>query len=212
MDQEYVGIDLHKRRCVMVRMGPLGERLETRRFVSTPTAMAEAVARAGSAPRVVMEATSNWYWAADVLIEGGAELHLAHPLGLNWGHRKVKNDERDAADLADMLRLGRLPEAWIAPPEVRDLREAIRYRAKLVQLRGGLKSQVHAVLSKNALAASRARLWGPNGGQLLAGDGPGRFLPSAGRVAAAPDRRVRRGDHRVEQRSRWLVDDVGYWR
>lgn len=115
MDQEYVGIDLHKRRCVMVRVSPLGKRLETRRFVSTPTAMAQAVARAGTAPRVVMEATSNWYWAADVLTDGGAELHLAHPLGLNWGHRKVKNDERDAADLADMLRLGRLPEAWIRP-------------------------------------------------------------------------------------------------
>jgi hypothetical protein len=55
----------------------------------------------------------------------------------------VKNDERDAIDLADMLRLGRLPEAWIAPPAVRELRELVRYRAKLVALRSGLKTQVH---------------------------------------------------------------------
>ena len=41
----------------------------------------------------------------------------------------MKNDERDAIDLADMLRLGRLPEAWIAPPAVRELRELVRYRA-----------------------------------------------------------------------------------
>jgi hypothetical protein len=47
----------------------------------------------------------------------------------------VKNDVRDAEDLADLLRLGRLAEAWIAPKEVRELREIVRYRAKLVCLR-----------------------------------------------------------------------------
>jgi hypothetical protein len=31
-----------------------------------------------------------------------------------FSYRRVKNDERDAADLADLLRMGRLPEAWIA--------------------------------------------------------------------------------------------------
>ena len=58
----------------------------------------------------------GWYWAADVLKECGATVHLAHPLGNNWGHRRVKNDERDATDLVDLLRMGRLAEAWIAPP------------------------------------------------------------------------------------------------
>ena len=39
-------------------------------------------------------------------------MHLAHPLGNDWGKRRVKNDERDANDLVDLLRLGRLAEAW----------------------------------------------------------------------------------------------------
>ena len=53
----------------------------------------------------------------DTLIELGATVHLAHPLGVKgFAYRRVKNDERDAADLADLLRMGRLPEAWIAPP------------------------------------------------------------------------------------------------
>jgi transposase len=73
----------------------------------------------------------------------GAHVHLAHPLGNNWGNRRVKNDERDATDLVDLLRLGRLAEAWVAPPEVRELREMVRYRHKLVRLRSGLKAQVH---------------------------------------------------------------------
>jgi hypothetical protein len=40
----------------------------------------------------------------------------------------VKNDEKDAADLADLLRMGRLPEAWVSSHEVRELRELTRYR------------------------------------------------------------------------------------
>ena len=68
-----------------------------------------------------------------------------------FAYRRVKNDVRDAADLADLLRMGRLPEAWIAPPATRALREQVRHRAKLVALRSGLKAQVHAVLAKQGV-------------------------------------------------------------
>ena len=75
------------------------------------------MARAGEAPEVVLEATYGWYWAADALADVGAVVHLAHPLGVKaFAYRRVKNDVRDATDLADLLRMGRLPEAWIAPP------------------------------------------------------------------------------------------------
>ena len=57
-------------------------------------------------------------------------------------------DVRDAADLADLLRMHRLPEAYIATPQERELRELVRHRAKLVALRSGLKAQVHATLAK----------------------------------------------------------------
>jgi transposase len=56
-------------------------------------------------PEVVLEATYGWYWAVDALREQGAVVHLAHPLGVKaFEYRRVKNDERDAADLADLLR------------------------------------------------------------------------------------------------------------
>jgi transposase len=63
-------------------------------------------------------------------------------------YRRVKNDLRDAVDLADLLRMGRLPEAWIAPPATRELRELVRHRAKLVSMCSRCKAQVHAVLAK----------------------------------------------------------------
>ncbi len=165
--QQYVGIDLHRRRSVIVRRTPEGETLDTVRIDNDPLALAAEVAKAGEHPEVVLEATYGWYWAADVLAECGANVHLAHPLGNNWGHRRVKNDERDATDLVDLLRMGRLAEAWIAPPALRELRELIRYRAKLVHLRTGLKAQVHSVLGKEGVAVPMSDLFGVAGQALL---------------------------------------------
>ena len=111
----------------------------------------------------------GWYWAADTLAELGATVHLAHPLGVKaFSYRRVKNDERDAADLADLLRMGRLPEAWIAPPATRELRELVRHRAKLVGLRSNLKCQVHAVLAGAGVPVPMSDLFGVGGQQLLA--------------------------------------------
>jgi gamma-glutamylcyclotransferase (GGCT)/AIG2-like uncharacterized protein YtfP len=63
--------------------------------------------------------------------------------------------------------MDRLPEAWIAPPAVRDLREAVRHRAKLVALRSGLKAQVHAVLAKQGVVVPVSDLFGAGGQALL---------------------------------------------
>ena len=96
-------------------------------------------------------------------------VHLAHPLGVKmFSLRRVKNDERDAADLADLLRMGRLPEAWIAPPATRELRGWVRHRAKLVGLRSSLKCQVHAVLAAAGVQVPMSDLFGAGGQQLLA--------------------------------------------
>jgi transposase len=84
-----------------------------------------------------------------------------------FAYRRVKNDELDSRDLADLLRMGRLPEAWIAPPEVRGLREEVRHRCKLVALRSGLKAQVHSVLAKQGVQVAVSDLFGVGGTTLL---------------------------------------------
>ena len=89
-------------------------------------------------------------------------------VGEQLGNRRVKNDERDAADLVDLLRLGRLAEAYIAPPALRERRELVRHRAKLVAVRSGLKAQVHAVLAKEGVAVTVSDLFGLGGRGLLA--------------------------------------------
>jgi transposase len=65
--------------------------------------------------------------------------------------------------------MGRLPEAWIAPPATRELRGWVRHRAKLVGLRSSLKNQIHAVLAAAGVAVPMSDLIGPAGQQLLVG-------------------------------------------
>jgi transposase len=168
--QQFVGIDLHRRRSVVVRTTAAGEVLEKVRIVNDVGRLAEVIARAGDAPEVVLEATYGWYWAVDALQAAGAAVHLAHPLGVKaFEYRRVKNDERDAIDLADLLRMGRLPEAWIAPPATRELRELVRHRAKLVALRSHCKAEVHAVLAKCGVQVLMSDLFGVAGTDLLDG-------------------------------------------
>jgi hypothetical protein len=125
--QQVVGLDLHRRRTVMVRMTPADERLEAVRFASDPGVLAVQIAKAGPAPEVVVEATYGWYWVADVLAEAGARLHLAHPLGVKgFAYRRVKLSRRrglggSVADGSttggvDRAQTGALPARVGAPP------------------------------------------------------------------------------------------------
>jgi transposase len=91
--RQVVGIDLHRRRSVIVRMTEDGRKLETVRITNSPAALRAVIAKAGKNPKVVIEATYGWYWAVDVLEAAGAEVHLAHPLGVKaFSYRRVKND------------------------------------------------------------------------------------------------------------------------
>ena len=51
-----------------------GRKLETVRITNSPAALRAEIAEAGEHPRVVVEATYGWYWAADVLEKAGAEV------------------------------------------------------------------------------------------------------------------------------------------
>lgn len=163
-----MGIDLHRRRSVVVRVDGTGQVLEATRIVNDVDRLLDVLARAGETPEVVLEATYGWYWAVDALQAAGAAVHLAHPLGVKaFEYRRVKNDVRDATDLADLLRMGRLPEAWIAAPATRELRELVRHRAKLVALRSHCKAEVHAVLAKCGIQVLMNDLFGVAGTDLL---------------------------------------------
>jgi hypothetical protein len=124
-----MGIDLYRRRMLIVRTLASGDVLAAVRIVNDVERSGSVMDRAGQCPEVVLKATYGWHWAVDALQAGGANVHLAHPLGVKaFQYRRVKNDFRDAQDFGDLLRMGRLPEAWIAPPPRREVRELVRRR------------------------------------------------------------------------------------
>jgi len=108
LEPEYVGVDLHRRRSVIVRMSPDGERLTTEKIDDNAVALAAAIAPAGPNPRVVVESCCGWYWAADVLAECGAPTNATpprarHRIGLraqsseppgNEGQRRQSDEEQ----------------------------------------------------------------------------------------------------------------------
>jgi transposase len=208
---QYVGIDLHRRSTTIFRMAEDGEVLGTERILSQPFELAQAMADAGPEPEVVLESTYGWYWAADVLKDLGAHVHLAHALGNNWGHRRVKNDQHDARDLALLLRIGRLSEGWIAPPDTRELRELVRYRYSLTRHRTSAKAQIHGVMAKNGILPVVGELWGPLGTAQLDGlelpDAYAWRLRSLRDLLAHYEREITRLDALTHHR---LKDDRGY--
>ncbi len=211
VEKQYVAIDLHRRRSLIVREDEHGEEVGVVRIDNDPVALSLALAEAGPDPEVAIEACYGWYWAVDVLQADGARVHLVNPSGLAWGDRRVKNDYRDCRELIDRMRLHKLPEAWIAPPEVRELREVVRYRAKLVALRTGLKAQVKAVLAKHGLHPPVNDLWGLKGtaylNELELADGYHIKVESLRDLVELYDREVAMLERDIHRR---LADHPGY--
>src|SRR3954453_6518482 len=81
---------------------------------------------------------------------------------------RVKTDAIDARTLAQLLRAGMLPEAYVAPREMRDLRELLRHRATLTRMRSAVKNRVHAIPAKHGVIHQPADLFAKAGRRFLA--------------------------------------------
>jgi len=83
---------------------------------------------------LVVESTYNWYWLVDALMEAGFDIHLANTTAIQqYSGLKYADDNSDADWLAEMLRLGILPEGYIYPKKERTVRDLMRKRMQLVQ-------------------------------------------------------------------------------
>jgi transposase len=211
----YLGVDLHRKISHVVALDDGGEVVLERRFDHSPSAFSRVFGDLAPEPvSVVFEATYGWGWFADLLADAGIEAHMAHPLATKAiSAGRVKNDAVDARTLAHLLRTNLLPEAWIAPPEVRDARRLVRMRASLVRIRSRLKSQVHAICADAGVPVSVTDLFGRQGREQLASlelrpviasrlAASLRLIDEIGREILAADRELQalfRGDDRVRR-------------
>jgi transposase len=119
----YVGMDVHRKRTQVAILDESGRELTNRNVTNDAAEIAKVLQGLEPGTQVAFEAGYGWSWLAELLEDLHLEAHLAHPRGCKAiASARLKNDKVDARMLAHLLRTDLLAEAWIAPPEVRDLR------------------------------------------------------------------------------------------
>jgi transposase len=120
--------------------------------------------------KVAVEGGRNWYWFVDMLQERGIEVVLSNPKqtkAIAWGRKK--GDKVDARMRCHLLRANILPTCWVPEKEMRDIREIVRYRMKLVRLRTQMKNMIHSYLSKQNVSVPFKSIWTGEGREWLEG-------------------------------------------
>ena len=155
----YVGFDVHSSSNVSGVVGEDGRRLLTRKLRNDPYQVVESLKTVpGHIEGVVVESTYNWYWIVDALMDAGFKVHLANPSQIKkYEGLKHADDRYDAFWLAELLRLGILPEGYIYPREQRPVRDLLRKRGHLVRLRTSLVLGLESIITRNYGVRPRAK-------------------------------------------------------
>ncbi|MCA1680579.1 MAG: IS110 family transposase [Actinobacteria bacterium] len=123
---------------------------------------------AGRELEVALEATTGWRFVVEEVTAFGARAHLAEPAqtsALRGNKKRAKTDRADARHLRELLMAGRLPESWIPPAHLLDLRARVRLRHSLVDQHGEWLQRIQAVFyhhglpKRGGLLTSENRAW-----------------------------------------------------
>jgi len=132
----HIGIDLHSR-MRLVAINDNGKLVAEEKRATSPANLALFFQQFDEPVHAVVECTSYWYWVADWCSGHGVPLTLAHAKMLKAiTYAKVKTDSVDARTLAELLRVGLIPEVHQCRRDQRDLGELTRGRLRLVQCAG----------------------------------------------------------------------------
>ena len=177
----YVGIDVHRKRSQVAIVAEDGKVQLNKNTVNGTEPLLRLIGDLPAGTPVAFEAAFGWGWLLRLLEDYGFDPHLVHPLRCKAiASARLKNDKVDAATLAQLLRADLLPEAWIAPEEVRQLRALLRHRAGLVRLGTQQRNRIHAVVADFGYDRSGSYLSGPGRGWLAGLD-----LPATSREVVA---------------------------
>ena len=169
----YVGIDVHRKRSQVAVVTGDGKVQVNRNVVNGAEPVLKLIGGLPAGTPVAFEAAYGWGWLVELLEDYGFDPHLVHPLRCKAiASARLKNDKVDAAILAQLLRADLLPEAWIAPPQVRQLRALLRHRASLVRLGTQLRNRIHAVVADFGYDWTGSYWTGPGRGWLAELDLP----------------------------------------
>ena len=141
--QFYCGIDLHARTLYLCILDAAGKKVLHKEVPSEPAALLEASAPFRTELVVAAECMFAWYWVADLCAREQIAFVLGHALYMKAIHGgKAKNDRIDSEKIANLLRGGNLPQAYVYPAGLRETRDLLRRRMFLVHQRGKLITHV----------------------------------------------------------------------
>jgi transposase len=112
---------------------------------------------------VALEATTGWRFVVEELRRVGAVVRLAEPAetaGLKGPKQRAKGDRADARHLRELLMIGRLPESWIPPDHILDLRARVRLRHTLSEQRSEWQQRIQATLYHHGCPQRRSLMTG----------------------------------------------------
>ena len=179
----YVGIDVHRKRSRLAVIDATGEVLANRNVPNGVEPILKVIGGLLPGTPAAFEAVFGTGWLVELLEGDGFDPHLVHPSRCKAiASARLKNDKAGAEILAQLLRADLLPEAWIAPPAVRQLRALLRHRVQLVRLRTLLRNRIHAVLADHGHGRP-AGCWSGPGREWLAS----LPLPAASREVVEDD-------------------------
>ena len=165
----YVGVDVGKSKCRTAMMNQEGKITTEFSFKNDSEGISRLASMLTMDDKVVMESTGA-YWLD--LYNHLDDLHipvvLANPLQTKAiAHGRIKSDKVDARILAHLLRADLIPECYVPPKEMREIRSLVRHRLSIVKLRSMVKNKVHALVDRNGLKHEFSDLFGKSGMQWL---------------------------------------------
>ena len=168
----YVGIDVHRKRSQVAVIDQDGQVLANRNVPNGAEPILKVIGGLPPGTPAAFEAAYGTSWLVELLEDYGFDPHLVHPSRCKAiASARLKNDKAGAAILGQLLRADLLPEAWIAPPPVRQLRALLRHRVALVRLRTLLRNRIHAIVADHGHDRPAGGYWtGPGRAWLAALD------------------------------------------
>lgn len=158
---DYIGFDVHKKTISFCAKAQDGRILDEG-VIPARRAELSAWAEARTRPWVgALEATLFTGWIYDQLLSRAQQLKVAHPRMLQAiAASKKKNDRVDARKIADLLRCDLLPECYMAPSPIRELRRVLRYRNLVVRQATRIKNRTAGLLMETGTPYNKKRLHG----------------------------------------------------
>ena len=149
----FVGIDYHQNMIQVCVMDQQRKILANQAVDNKPQAVHRVVAPFGSNVHVAIEAcTGAADFAEQLTAKYNRTVELAHPgYVARMKQTPDKSDWTDAKLLADLTRAGYIPRVWLAPKNIRDLRDIVRYRRGLVDQRKQAKLRIRALMRNHRI-------------------------------------------------------------